>query len=65
MNAVIWIAVIVAIYFVLKQFDHKKEKNQSHNNQQTKLMCLLNCSTLTQPPSQIVNAHIIVATVHK
>lgn len=26
MNAVIWIAVIVAIYFVLKQFDHKKEK---------------------------------------
>lgn len=26
MNALIWIAVIVAIYFVLKQFDHKKEK---------------------------------------
>ena len=26
MNAVIWIAVIVAIYFVLKQFDPKKEK---------------------------------------
>lgn len=26
MNALIWIAVIVAIYFVLKQFDPKKEK---------------------------------------
>ena len=26
MNALIWIAIIVAIYFVLKQFDTKKEK---------------------------------------
>lgn len=29
MNALIWILVIVAIYFVLKQFDPKKEKEDN------------------------------------